>query len=90
MILLRAKVETWLAKNDPGYTDVVHYDSLRPEQVVPFRRRSATVLAEPELLTRDLPQLVRHHGIDEIVVATDESREARSGTFSNVERAVSM
>ena len=23
---LAAKVETWLAKNDPGYTDIVHYN----------------------------------------------------------------
>ena len=75
MMHLRPRSKRWLAKNDPGYTDVVHYNSLRQEQVVPLRRRSAAVLAEPQLLARDLPQLVRHHRIDEIVVATGESRE---------------
>src|SRR5262245_9759119 len=55
---LAGKVEGWLAEHDPGYTDVVHYSALRPEQVVPIRWRSAVALAEPHLVARDLPQLV--------------------------------
>ena len=62
-----AKVEAWFAQNDPGYTEIVHYDSLRPGRVVPLRRRSATVLAAEVLPTTDLPQLARDHCIDEIV-----------------------
>jgi len=73
---LASKVECWLAEHDPGYTDVVHYDALRPEQVVPIRWRSAAALAESHSVASDLPQLVRHHRIDEIVVATGESRAA--------------
>ena len=38
---LASKVEGWLAEHDPGYTDIVHYSALRPEQVVPIRWRSA-------------------------------------------------
>jgi sugar transferase (PEP-CTERM system associated) len=65
-----AKVETWLAKHDPGYTDVVHYDSLRSERIVPLRWRSATVPAQ--VILPDLPELARHHRIDEIIVAESE------------------
>ena len=49
MTRLRAKVEGWLAKHDPGYTDVVHYNTFRPERVVPLRWRSAAALAEPRI-----------------------------------------
>ena len=67
-----AKVESWLDKHDPGYTDVVHYDSLRSERIVPLRWRSATVPAQAILPA--LPELARRHRIDEIVVA--ESQDA--------------
>ena len=87
MILLQPRLNL-ARQNDPGYTDIVHYDLLKPDKVVRFRRRSATVLAAPELITRDLPQLVRHHDIDEIVVATTKV-ERRFGTFWNVEPMVS-
>src|SRR5262249_305144 len=60
----------------PGFTDVVHYNSFRPERVVPLRRRSVVALAEAELSPLDLPQLARQNQIDEIVVAAGDERDA--------------
>jgi sugar transferase (PEP-CTERM system associated) len=71
-----AKVEAWLAKNDPGYTHVIHYDSFRRERVVPLRRSSVLMLAEAERPSAmDLPQLAKDHRIDEIVVATGQDQD---------------
>ena len=61
------KVEAWFANSDRGYTDIIHYDSFRPERVVPLRRQSSAVLKS--LPDADLRLLARHHSIDEIVVA---------------------
>ena len=71
-----AKIGTWFATHDPGYTDLVHYDSLQLGRGMPLHRRSAAVLAEIEAApARALPELARDHCIDEIVVTT-EHREA--------------
>ena len=74
---LATKVETWLVKHDhPGYTDVVHYNSFRPERAVRLRWQSSTALAQTALLAQDLPQLARENQIDEIVVAAGDDRDA--------------
>ena len=65
------KVEAWFAKGDRGYTDVVHYDSLRPERIVPLHRRHSSAVLK-SLSDADLPQLARDHGIDEIIVAENQ------------------
>src|SRR5262249_4837588 len=75
---LVSKAQAWLAQNDYGYTDVIHYDthsdSAWQERVIPLRGRlvRATALATaPDLsLSHALPEFVHHHGVDEIVVAT--------------------
>jgi sugar transferase (PEP-CTERM system associated) len=71
-----AKIGAWFAKHDPGYTDLVHYDSFQPGRVLPLYRRSAAILAEVNAApARALPALARDHSIDEIVVATAENSE---------------
>ena len=64
------KVEAWFARGDRGYTDIIHYDSFRPERVMPLRRKSAAALKP--LPHSDLFQLARDRGIDEIVVADSQ------------------
>ena len=68
------KVEAWFARGDRGYTDVIRYDSFRPERIVPLFRQSSAILKS--LPDADLPQLARHHGIDEIVVADSQDATA--------------
>jgi sugar transferase (PEP-CTERM system associated) len=72
---LAAKVQAWLAENDRGYTDVVRYDSVWQERIVPLRGRHSAVMpaATAPLQSTALPAFVRHHCIDEIVVAALEN-----------------
>ena len=42
---LAAKVQTWLAENDRGYTDVVRRDAIWQERIVPLRGRLAHSVA---------------------------------------------
>ena len=71
---LSAKVQAWLAENEPGYTDVVRYDSVWQERIVPLRGRLVRSAAMPAVIdpspSTALPEFVRQHCIDEIVVAT--------------------
>ena len=79
---LVAKAKNWLAENERGYTDVIHYDSgydsqqtsfwqSRPKPVVQLRSNSAVVSRiEKESPVDALPAFVQQHSIDEIVVAT--------------------
>jgi sugar transferase (PEP-CTERM system associated) len=70
---LAAKVQAWLAENDRGYTDVVRYDSVWRDRIVPLRGRlvrSAALAAATDPSSTALPEFVRHHCVDEIVVAT--------------------
>jgi len=75
---LVSKAQAWLAENERGYTDVIHYDShhdsVWQQRVVPLRGtvvRSAAVATAPSLSpSHALPEFVHHHGVDEIVVAT--------------------
>ena len=71
---LAAKVQAWLAENDRGYTDVVRYDSVWQERIVPLRGRLVRSAAMPAVTdpspSTALPEFVRHHCVDEIVVAT--------------------
>ncbi len=77
---LAAKVQTWLAENERGYTDVVRRDAVaRQDRVVPLRGRlahSAAVAASAvSLPDRALPEFVRYHSIDEIVVTGSEDHD---------------
>ena len=76
---LVSKAKIWLAENERGYTDVIHYDlhqdSLfqnRPKHVVQLRGHTA-VVSTVESTHDPLPKFVHHHHIDEIVVATMDS-----------------
>ena len=70
---LANKVHAWLAENDRGYTDVIRHDATWQERVAPLRGRLAhsvamAAVADPSPATA-LPEFVRHHSVDEIVVA---------------------
>ena len=74
---LVSKAQAWLDENERGYTDVIHYDthyeSVWQERVVPMRGRvvRSGLATAPKLSpSAALPEFVRHHGVDEIVVAT--------------------
>jgi sugar transferase (PEP-CTERM system associated) len=75
---LARKVQAWLRENDRGYTDIVHYDAAWHEHVVPLRGRivhsAAAAAAAVPLPATALPEFVRHHNVDEIVVAGLEDR----------------
>jgi sugar transferase (PEP-CTERM system associated) len=72
---LANKVQTWLAEHDHAYTDVVRHHITWQERVVPLRRRlvhSVAMAAVADPLATALPEFVRHHSVDEIVVAESE------------------
>jgi sugar transferase (PEP-CTERM system associated) len=75
---LAAKVQAWLDENDRGYTEVLRYDSARQERIVPLRghlvRSAALTAATDPLLPTVLPEFVRQHSVDQIVVVTAETR----------------
>jgi sugar transferase (PEP-CTERM system associated) len=81
---LVSKAQAWLAENDQGYTDVIHYDwhhhsawQNQLQHIVPLHAHragsAALSLAPNPSPISALPAYVRHHSIDEIVVATVES-----------------
>jgi sugar transferase (PEP-CTERM system associated) len=73
---LAGKAHAWLTENDRGYTDVIRHNAVWPERVVPLRGRVvhsvAMAAAADPLPAAALPEFVRHHSVDEIVVAGSE------------------